>query len=64
MQDWHRLTRSRPLARSLRDLCSDRAEQIPLAVSQTARVFVTTPIFWRGAVTKTENRTGRNGNLR
>jgi hypothetical protein len=40
----HRLTRSRPLARSLRDLCSDRAEHTPLAVSQTARVFVTTPI--------------------
>jgi hypothetical protein len=28
-----------------RDLCSDRAEHTPLAVSQTARVFVTTPIF-------------------
>ena len=41
------LTRSRPLARSLRDLYSDGAEYIPLAVSQTARVFVTTPISVR-----------------
>jgi hypothetical protein len=27
------------------DLYSDGAEYIPLAASQTARVFVTTPIF-------------------
>jgi len=40
------LTRSRPLARSQGDLYSDGAEYIPLAVSQTARVFVTTPCFW------------------
>jgi len=38
------LTRSRPLTRP-KGLCSGGAEHIPLAVSQTARVFVTTPIF-------------------
>jgi hypothetical protein len=43
------LTRSRPLAWSLRDLYSDGAEYIPLAVSQTARVFVTTSIFQVGS---------------
>jgi hypothetical protein len=37
------LTRSRPLARP-EGLYSDGAEYIPLAVSQTARVFVTTSI--------------------
>ena len=35
------LTRSRPLARP-DGLCSGGAEHRPLAVSQTARVFVTT----------------------
>jgi hypothetical protein len=39
------LTRSRPLARSQGDLYSGGAEYILLAVSQTAQVFVTTPIF-------------------
>jgi len=42
LQDWRRLTRSRPLARSRCDLCSDRAEYIPFAASQAAQVFVTT----------------------
>jgi hypothetical protein len=39
------LTRSRPLARLLRNLRSDRAEHIPFAISQMAQVFVTTPIL-------------------
>jgi hypothetical protein len=46
------LTRSRPPARSLRDLCSDRAEHIPFTASQAAQVFVTTRILLAGNVPK------------
>jgi hypothetical protein len=41
------LTRSLPLARLLAQPSFRFAEQIPLAVSQTTRVFVTTPILNR-----------------